>query len=175
MPTPRIVALWRCLDKKAKEAVSGGKMRCDMRLPRGITMRKVQGDLRIVLPSERELSYVGARLDVGRKFGNQVLSYMGKSGVSKAWDRIETYGGKLSENVVQAIARDILAWAMLRLKSAGYDIVMHIHDEVVVEVKEAEADRHLEWIIAIMCEDVPWAEGLNLAADGYATKYYLKD
>jgi DNA polymerase len=171
---PRIVSLWRTLQKCAMAVVSDGRMQSDAPLPRGMRMKKRDGDLVVTLPSGREMCYVGARIDVGKKFGNPTLTYMGRSSGVR-FERLETYGGKLAENVVQAIARDVLAWAMLRLESAGYPIVMHIHDEVVVEVEEAHADRHLERIRRIMCEDVSWTEELKLAADGYTTKYYLKD
>jgi DNA polymerase len=95
--------------------------------------------------------------------------------VKKIWTRVDTYGGKLVENIVQAIARDILADSLKKLDKAGYDIVMHVHDEAVAEIPKFEAEKNLEQMCAIMGEPISWAEGLPLGADGYITDYYKKD
>lgn len=171
---PRIVALWSSLQKGALAAVSDGRMQCDMPLPCGVSMKKRDGDLVVTLPSGREMCYVGARVEKSKKYGSPVVTYMGRSSGMR-WERIETYGGKLAENIVQAVARDVLAWAMLRLDAEGYNIVMHIHDEVVIEVQKHMSHEHLKQIERIMCEALPWADGLVLGADGYTTDYYLKD
>ena len=100
---------------------------------------------------------------------------MGMDQVKKTWGRVETYGGKLVENIVQAIARDILADSMIRLDAAGYEMVGHIHDEVIAEVLSSEKKQRLEQMCNIMAEPIEWAKGLPLAADGFITKYYKKD
>ncbi len=93
--------------------------------------------------------------------------------VKNTWGRVETYGGKLVENIVQAVARDCLAAAMLRLSKAGYKIVAHIHDEVVIEAPIGEGS--LDEVIDIMCESESWNEGLILNAAGFENPYYMKD
>jgi DNA polymerase len=111
---------------------------------------------------------------------------MGMDQTTKQWKRIESYGGKFVENIVQAIARDVLAVSMARLDKAGYEIVLHVHDEVAVEIEdfnlsdnpdagEVGNDHTLEDIEGIMGEPIPWAEGLPLRAEGYLSEYYKKD
>lgn len=129
------------------------------------------GMLFITLPSGRRLSYVKPRLETNR-FGRAAITYEGV-GESKKWMRIETYGAKLTENIVQATARDLLAQAMLRLRAAGYEIVMHVHDEAVCEVPEGESS--VEEVCRIMSEAPSWAAGLPLNADGYECAFYKKD
>ena len=106
------------------------------------------------------------------KFGRNGLTYEG-IGESGKWGRIETYGPKLVENIVQGTARDLLAEAMLRLKKRGYQIVMHIHDEVVLEVPDGVSS--VEEVCSIMAEQPDWAVGLPLRADGYECAFYKKD
>ena len=91
----------------------------------------------------------------------------------KKWTRIETYGGKLVENVVQAIARDCLALSIERLKAAGYEVIFHIHDEIVIECSPDKAS--LEDVERIMSEPIPWAPGLPLGADGWVNGFFKKD
>ena len=88
---------------------------------------------------------------------------------------MDTYGGKLVENIVQAIARDCLAVSMQKIMNEGYQIVMHIHDEVVVEVPTEAGELHLKRIKALMDEEIPWALGLKLNAEAFVSNYYLKD
>ena len=107
------------------------------------------------------------------KFGSSSLIYEGMNQTTKQWCDQETYGGKLVENIVQAIARDCLAHSMLNLEKAGYRIVFHVHDEVIIEVEEDKAD--LKEVCGIMGQPIPWAKGLLLRADGYKTNYYRKD
>ena len=96
--------------------------------------------------------------------------------VRKQWVRLDTYGGKLAENITQAIARDCLAYSMLRLDEEGFKIVMHVHDEVICEVGDNVSEElKLEMMCKIMGEKVPWAKSLPLIADGYITPYYKKD
>ena len=130
--------------------------------------------LTLELPSGRQLFYQSPVIGKNR-FDKKTLLYMGMDQVKKTWGRVETYGGKLVENIVQAIARDILADSMLRLDAAGYKIVMHVHDEVVAEISDQGDQESLDRMCAIMGAPINWAEGLPLGADGYLTKYYKKD
>jgi DNA polymerase len=131
-----------------------------------------KGMLVVQLPSGRCLHYQNPKLSTG-KFGNCSLSYEGLNQTTRQWCRQDTYGGKLVENIVQAIARDCLAVAMLRLDEAGYRIVIHVHDEVVLEVPDDFGS--LEQVNAIMSRAIPWAKGLDLKAESYQTTYYKKD
>jgi DNA polymerase len=105
------------------------------------------------------------------QFGSDCVTYEG-TGNAKKWERVETYGPKLVENIVQATARDLLAEAMLRLEAACYQIVMHIHDEVVIE---APLDSSVAEICVVMGETPLWAKGLELSADGFETVFYMKN
>jgi DNA polymerase len=129
------------------------------------------GILFATLPSGRKLSYIKPRLEIN-KFGREGLTYEG-IGESKKWIRINTYGPKLVENIVQATSRDILAHAMLNLRNNGFEIVMHIHDEAVLEVPEGKSS--VEEICSIMAIQPEWAKDLPLRADGYECSYYKKD
>jgi DNA polymerase len=130
-----------------------------------------KGSLIINLPSSRQLFFRNARI-IKNASGNSVLVYDGMNQTTKTWETVETYGGKLVENIVQAIARDCLAESMLSLDEAGYRIVMHVHDEVVIETDGSKGS--LEDVIAIMSRPISWAKGLPLKADGYETYYYKK-
>lgn len=129
------------------------------------------GILFVTLPSGRNLSYIKPRMTMNR-FGRESLSYEGV-GESKKWMRIETYGPKLVENIVQATARDLLALAMLRLRDVGFEIVMHIHDEAVLEVPEGVSS--VDEVCKMMAIAPDWAAGLPLRADGYECAFYKKD
>lgn len=129
------------------------------------------GILFVTLPAGRKLSYIKPKLEIN-KIGREGLTYEG-IGDSKKWMRIETYGPKLVENIVQATSRDLLAEAMLRLRNNGFDIVMHVHDEVVLEVPNRQSS--VEEICEIMAIAPEWAGGLPLRADGYECNYYKKD
>ncbi len=128
--------------------------------------------LAVSLPSGRKLYYVQPQISENR-WGNPSISYMGMDQTTKKWKRVETYGGKLVENAVQAIARDCLALSIERLKEAGYDVVFHIHDEVVIECEEEKAS--LDEAVKIMSEPIEWAPGLPLGADGWVGKFFKKD
>ena len=169
---PAIVALWYDAQKCAIRAVETGKI---TKLKTGEVYFKATKDfLFIKLPSGRKLSYVRPRLGKNQ-WGHTSLSYEGLNQTNKQWCKVDTYGGKLAENIVQAIARDLLGLAMLRLDERGYDIVMHVHDEEICEVPKHNADETLAEMCEIMAEEVSWAKGLPLNADGYVTKFYLKD
>ncbi|MEC1177644.1 DNA polymerase [Metasolibacillus meyeri] len=128
--------------------------------------------LTITLPSSRKLYYVKPFLALN-DFGKEALHYWGMNQDTKKWSKVGTYGGKLVENVVQAIARDCLAVTLKRLDIAGFETVMHIHDEVVLDVPEHLAD--LDKVAAIMGAPIDWAPGLPLNADGFISSYYMKD
>ena len=160
---PRIVQLWRDVDHAAKECIKKG-------MPtetHGIRFTCQSGMLFITLFSGRRLAYVKPCIGENR-FGGESVTYMGVGGTKK-WERLETFGGKLVENIVQAVARDILCHAMQTLKNCA--IVGHIHDEIIIE-----ADRRMS--VEVVCEQMgrtpPWAEGLLLRADGYECLFYQK-
>lgn len=162
-----ITKFWWNIDKAAITAV---KERATTKVGK-IEFAYYSGILFITLPSGRRLSYIKPRLQTN-KFDREGLTYEG-IGESKKWTRIETYGPKLVENIVQAVARDLLAEAMLRLHKAGYEIVMHIHDEVVIEAPINK--NSLEEVYKIMSIAPEWAKGLFLKADGYECSYYKKE
>ena len=137
----------------------------------GVYCTYKRGVLFIRLPSVRELAYVKPRIGENR-FGGESVTYEGL-GMTKKWERIETFGGKLVENITQATARDLLVFAMKQLRNRGFDIVMHVHDEIVLEVPHGVSS--VEEICSIMAENPPWAKGLPLKADGYECEYYRKD
>ena len=164
---PHITKFWWDVDAAAVKAV---KERTEMAMGK-LCFTYRSGILFVTLPSGRKLSYIKPRMTQNR-FGRESLSYEGV-GESKKWMRIETYGPKLVENIVQATARDLLAQAMLRLRNKGFEIVMHIHDEAVLEVPEGISG--VEEICQIMSEQPDWAAGLPLRADGYECAFYKKD
>ncbi len=163
---PKIVRLWWDVDKAAVRAV---KDQTESET-HGVRFSFESEFLFVRLPSGRRLAYVRPRVEENR-YGRESISYEGVD-ESKKWGRIQTYGPKLTENIVQATARDILAEALLRLDRAGYQTVMHVHDEVVIE---AGPDTSLESICSIMGETPSWAPGLILRAEGFATDFYKKD
>jgi DNA polymerase len=161
---PHIVKFWWDVDKAAMEAVRYKHTNST----HGITFTYQSGMLFITLPSGRRLSYVKPRIGEN-KFGGSCITYEGVGGAKK-WERLDSYGPKFVENIVQATARDILCYAMQTLRCCS--IVMHIHDEIVIE-----ADPRMS--LAAICEQMgrtpPWAKGLQLRADGYETEFYKKD
>lgn len=129
----------------------------------------------ILLPSGRKLYYPSPEIGVNR-WGNPSVSYMGQNQTTKRWERVETYGGKLVENIVQAIARDCLAIAIENLEAQGLHVVFHIHDEVVIDTPAwADEDTMLETVTKIMTKLIPWAQALPLNADGWVDKFFKKD
>lgn len=164
---PHITQFWWEVDAAAIKAVKE-KKQAKVGL---ITFEYRSGILFITLPSGRKLSYVKPRMALN-KFGRSGLTYEGLA-ESKKWIRIETYGPKLVENIVQGTARDLLAEAMSRVERMGYPIVMHCHDEIIAEVVEVEGS--VGEMCALMAVQPKWAEGLPLRADGYECAFYKKD
>ena len=163
---PHITQFWWDVDKAAVEAVT---KRTGTRAGR-IGFEYRSGILFVMLPSGRRLAYVKPRMGVNR-FGREGLTYEGIL-ENKKWGRIETYGPKLVENIVQGTARDLLAEAMLRVERKGYPIVMHCHDEIIAEVPERTGS--VEEMCEMMAVCPSWAEGLPLRADGYECGFYQK-
>jgi DNA polymerase len=164
---PRIVKLWWDVDKAAMVAVRQ-KTATETH---GIRFTYQSGMLFITLPSGRNLVYVKPRIGVNQ-FGSDAITYEGVGGTKK-WERIESYGPKFVENIVQATARDILTEAMLRLSASSFEIVMHVHDEAVLEVPLGKSS--VDEICQIMAVKPKWANGLLLSADGYECEFYKKD
>lgn len=172
---PAIVQLWRDLDSAAVDTIERGTrsyVRGQLVLARERDPAKGLDFLTIQLPSGRKLYYASPTLGQNR-WGNPSIQYLGVDQQTRRWTTQETYGGKLAENCVQAIARDCLAEAIERLERAGYPIVFHVHDELVCEVPCEHAN--LDKVIDIMSQPIPWAPGLPLAADGWVGNYYTKE
>ena len=194
LASPTIPRLWRRIEDAAKAAIQNPGRRCavlrkyqDVERARQneavtggkgysaefnaggtvCTFWRDKDALRCKLPSGRVLSYWGARLDNDGK-----ICFMGQNQTTRKWERTDTWGGKLVENVVQAFARDCLAVALLRLEKAGFEICFHVHDEIVAEAPEGA---RWEDMAKIMGLPIDWAPGLLLRADGYDTKFYMKD
>lgn len=169
--SPNIVRLWYELENAALDVCAHGMpVEAAGRVFRLEWAREDLRFLTIQLPTGRKLYYCNPYIGENR-FGKPSLHYWGAN--TGNWCDLETYGGKLAENVVQAIARDCLAAALQRIEDAGYRIVMHIHDEVILDVPEERAD--LDEICRLMCEPIDWAPGLLLNADGFIGDYYKKD
>lgn len=177
MANPAIVDMWHEIDEASKEAVRYQR-------PVSCTCRNIIFDcdgefMTVQLPSGRKLYYYGPRFKdkkIGKSIApTRVLCYEGVVQETKQWGEIDTYGGKLTENIVQAIARDLLGSSMLQLEAAGYHPVCHIHDECLVEVPEENAQMYYEEMARIMGTPPEWASDLPLRADGYTTPFYLKD
>ncbi len=161
---PAIVRFWYDVEKAAIIAVQD---KTTVPLHHGLVFRYESGILFIKLPSGRRLAYVRARFD------KPALTYEGAEQGTKQWSRVNTYGGKLVENIVQATARDCLAEAMLNVDAAGYRVVMHVHDEAVMEMPHGQGS--LEEACEIMGRPIKWAPGLPMRADGFEASYYKKD
>lgn len=163
--SPTIPKFWRDTEAAAKQALQNpGRT---MTIPCGVKYWRDADALRCRLPSGRILTYWGARLD-----DDGSICFMGQNQTTRKWEKTGTWGGKLVENIVQAFARDCLGVAMLRLDAAGYDIVFHVHDEVIAEAPEGS---RWEDMAEIMGQPIDWAPGLILRGDGYDTKFYKKD
>ena len=164
LASPTIPRLWREVEKAAKRALENpGRT---FGIPCGVKYHRDADALRCKLPSGRILTYWGARLEDGG------IVFMGQNQTTRKWEKTDTWGGKLVENIVQAVARDCLAMAMVRLDAAGWRIVFHVHDEVVIEAPEGTT---WEEAAAIMGQPIDWAPGLLLRGDGYSTNFYMKD
>lgn len=169
---PAIVELWANVEACAHKAVATRSQVVSQF--KGLTFEAGEDYFRIVLPSGRSMYYREPRFSTDR-FGQPTLTYMGVDSLSKKWARLETYGGKLVENIVQAIARDLLADALIRLDEAGFMLNFHVHDEAIAEVPKRDKEDSLALMCEIMGTPVKWAKGLPLRADGYTTDYYKKD
>lgn len=175
----RIKDLWYKVDGAAVQVVqNGGNVGVNgLIISREFDYAQNRDYMTILLPSGRKLYYIDPQIGVN-KWDNPSISYMGiqqsnKQKGGNKWQRIETYGGKLVENIVQAIARDCLALSIERLKAAGYNVVFHIHDEVVIECEKDKAS--LDDVVRIMSEPIPWALDLPLGADGWIGEFFKKD
>ena len=168
----KITGLWQTLEKAAKKAISHPGV--DFTVQHGITFTMRGKTLYVTLPSGRALAYQEARL--ARVLQRTSIKYKGQNQTTQKWEEIDTYGGKITENITQAVARDCLGAAMLRLDKAGYRPLFHVHDEVIIEVAEETAEADMARIREIMAlRDLDWTAGLPLNADGYLTPYYKKD
>lgn len=166
--------LWYAMDNAAVRAVTrGGIVNVNgLLLAHEFDHTQNADYLTIRLPSGRSLYYQNPEIGENQ-WGRPSISYMGMDQTTKKWKRIETYGGKLVENCVQAIARDCLAQAIEHLEAAGLPVVFHIHDEVVIDCDPAAAT--LEGVVRIMTQPIPWAPGLPLGADGWTGEFFKKD
>lgn len=166
--SPTIPRFWRDAENAAKRALENpGRT---YTLPCGVKYLRDADALRCRLPSGRILSYWGAQ--IGDHNGRPSVLFMGQNQTTRKWERTETWGGKLVENIVQAVARDCLAVALLRLDESGYKICFHVHDEVIVEAPDGS---RWEDVAEVMGRPIDWAPGLLLRGDGYETKFYMKD
>ncbi|WJY27426.1 DNA polymerase [Sporosarcina trichiuri] len=164
---PNIVRFWHACNSAAIEAVEGRTAVSTHKL----TFDYRKGILYIVLPSGRRLAYVRPRIEEGR-FGQPALVFDGLD-FNRKWGKVETFGGKLVENIVQATARDCLAVSMMNVEAAGYEIVMHVHDELVTDTPYGFGS--LAEVEEIMAQPISWAPGLPLNADGFETEFYMKE
>ena len=162
--SPTIPKLWRDVEKAARSAIENPGR--SYRINCGVVYRRDTDALRCKLPSGRWLTYWEPRIE------DEKIFFMGQNQTTRKWEKTDTWGGKLTENIVQAFARDCLAVAMVRLEEAGYHIVFTVHDEVIVEAPEGS-----RWqdVAEIMGQPIDWAPGLILRGDGYETKFYMKD
>jgi DNA polymerase len=162
--SPTIPKFWRDTEAAARNALENpGRT---YTLPCGVKYQRDANALRCRLPSGRILSYWSARIDNGS------ITFMGQNQTTRKWEKMDTWGGRLVENIVQAYARDCLAVALLRLDEAGYKITFHVHDEIIAEAPEGS---RWEDMAEIMGRPIEWAPGLLLRGDGYDTKFYMKD
>ena len=170
---PNIRALWYAVEKAAVQAVETGQPQ----IVRGLTFR-VESDLQtsqsfltIELPSGRKLYYVKPFLEINQ-FDKLAVCFYSNDQTTKKWRKESTYGGKLTENIIQAIARDCLAVTLKRIWAKGLDIVFHVHDEVVID---APLDYTVDKACELMAQPIDWAPGLILKGAGFESNYYMKD
>lgn len=168
----RIYDFWYKVQRAAQEAIQHGVITS---LEKGITFSRDTEFLIVTLPSGRSLYYNHPVIEKN-EMGRDEIYYYGLNQTNKKWTRISTWGGKLVENIVQAVARDLLANAILNLYRHGYKINFHIHDEVILEIPDEDTEKTLDDAIRLMCDLPSWAEGLPLNADGFDhALYYKKD
>lgn len=167
--SPHIVALWKSLEESAIRCIKRGR-------PTISTVGQIRFDMEdgvlwMTLPSGRRIAYWGAEMGKD-KWGRPSFTYMTMNQVTKKWERVESFGGRLTENLVQSTARDVLKEALFNLDKASYDVRATVHDEVIIT---AAPDQTLEEAIRLMCKGAPWMDGLPLNADGYYCSSYRKD
>ncbi|MEG1563838.1 MAG: DNA polymerase [Bacteroides sp.] len=170
----RIVDLWYALESAAVSVIQTGAPAGvrGLLLAREFDIENDMDFLTITLPSKRKLFYVRPELGCNQ-WNRPSILYWGANQMTKQWTKLETYGGKLVENVVQAIARDCLAIAIEHLEEAGYDVVFHVHDEVIIDCPTERAD--LDNVVQIMSRPIPWAPDLPLNADGWVGDFFRKE
>ena len=176
--SPGITRFWSAVEDAAASVIQDGGVRW---VPAGdgelvftfeMDLLTDKTWLTIQLPSGRKLFYPQPFIGTNR-FGRPAVCYLGVNQTSRKWEPTETYGGKLVENITQAVARDCLAEAVERLETAGFPVVFHVHDEVVIDVEQQYED--LDKVTDIMRENPSWAQSLPLNADGWVDVYYKKD
>lgn len=167
----RIYDFWYTVENAAREAIQYGVITT---IDKGIAFSRDESFLKILLPSGRTLFYNKPFISKN-EMGRDEIYYYGLNQTNKKWSRISTWGGKLVENIVQAVARDLLVNAILNLYRHGYKINFHIHDEVILEVPDNDKSKTLDNAIQLMCALPEWAEGLPLNADGFEADYYKKE
>lgn len=163
---PNITQYWWDIDQAVKDAITTG----EPQQVRTITLHTERGMLFITLPSGRRLAYAKPAIGTNRFGGDSITCY--GIGTNRKFEKQETYGGKLVENITQAVARDLLSHSITLLENTGHDIVMHIHDEVVIE---APPETTVDEVCDLMSRAPQWADGIPLTADGYECTYYMKD
>ena len=170
----RIVELWYTVESAAVSTIQTGRQEgvSNLIFSREFDMANDLDFMTITLPSGRKLYYAHPELGVNQ-WNRPSISYLGVNQTTKQWSQLETYGGKLVENIVQAIARDCLAIAIEHLEAAGFPVVFHIHDEVVIDCPEKKAD--LNEVVRLMTLPIPWALDLPLNADGWVGDFFKKD
>lgn len=168
-----IVKLWQTVEKAAIAAIKTGR---SIAIQRDIVVSYKWGLLLITLPSGRTICYpraeVGVETGDGWRGDHEIIEYEGVNQTTKKWGKVRTYGGKLTENIVQATARDILGMVILKAEERGLHVVFHIHDEIIVEAEESQT---LPMVEALFSEPIAWCKDLPLKGAGYTTPYYLKD
>lgn len=179
----KVVSLWKSLENAAKKCISTRTAQVfEIDSLASVTFRYESGAMTIELPSGRKLFYPSARLGsrtiqgVNGDFDVQDISYFGQDQTTGKWVKLHTYGGKLTENIIQAISRDLLANAIFKVFDLGYNIVLHVHDEIAAEIpKDGKEETVLQQMIDAMCTAPEWAANIPLRAAGYITDYYKKD
>ena len=170
---PYITKLWKAVEKAAITAIKTGET---VTIHRGIQVYFKWGMLMIKLPSGRSICYPRAKVEIERddnwRGTHEVIVYEGLNQTTKKWGAIRTYGGKLTENIVQATARDVLGWVILRAQKQDLNVVFHIHDEIIVEAKQGQT---LQQVETLFSKPIEWCKDLPLKGAGYSTPYYLKD
>jgi len=170
---PHIVSFWSTIETAAVRAIKTGE---SVTIHRGIEVTYKWGMLLITLPSGRTICYPRASIGIEKNDGwrgdHEIIEYEGLNQITKKWEKVRTYGGKLTENVVQATARDILGMVIIRAEESGLPIVFHVHDEIIVEADETQTLADVERIFS---KPINWCKDLPLKGAGYTTPYYIKD